>query len=192
MKNNRHGRARVLNQEEFQALFNELNKNPRDACLYAICFFTACRISEALQIETTDITIINVKDGQKKILTLRKATTKGKLSTRTIPVHAILDRYLEAYHPPKAGALFPGQVGRNKYLSRSTADRIFRNACEKLGLTGASTHSCRRSALTLMSKAGIPLREIQEVSGHRDLGTLQRYLEVSPEQVERAVNSIWL
>lgn len=34
----------------------------------------------------------------------------------------------------------------------------------------------------MMSSAGIPLRVIQEISGHNDLGTLQRYLEVSPEQ----------
>jgi len=38
-----------------------------------------------------------------------------------------------------------------------------------------------------MSSAGIPLRVIQEISGHNDLGTLQRYLEVSPDQKKRAV-----
>ena len=39
----------------------------------------------------------------------------------------------------------------------------------------------------MMSSAGIPLRVIQEISGHNDLGTLQRYLEVSPEQKRNAV-----
>ncbi len=39
----------------------------------------------------------------------------------------------------------------------------------------------------MMSSAGIPLRVIQEISGHNDLGTLQRYLEVSPEQKRHAV-----
>jgi integrase/recombinase XerD len=33
----------------------------------------------------------------------------------------------------------------------------------------------------------IPLRVIQEISGHNDLGTLQHYLEVSPEQKRKAV-----
>jgi integrase/recombinase XerD len=33
-----------------------------------------------------------------------------------------------------------------------------------------------------MSSAGIPLRVIQEISGHNDLGTLQRYLEVTPQR----------
>ncbi len=30
-----------------------------------------------------------------------------------------------------------------------------------------------------MTNAGIPLRHIQELSRHNDLGTLQRYLEVT-------------
>ena len=46
-----------------------------------------------------------------------------------------------------------------------------------------STHSFRRTALTQMSNAGIPLRVIQELSGHRNLEQLQRYLEVSDQQV---------
>ncbi|MDJ0573014.1 MAG: hypothetical protein QNJ53_28805 [Pleurocapsa sp. MO_192.B19] len=36
--------------------------------------------------------------------------------------------------------------------------------------------------------ADIPLRHIQEISGHNDLGTLQRYLEVSPEQQKQTVS----
>ena len=184
VKNNRHGRARVLNQDQIALLFAELNKKPRDACLFAICFFTACRISEALHLETTDIL--------DETITLRKATTKGKLKTRTINIHRFLKPYLENYQPKKAGALFPGQIGRNRYLSLATADRILRSACERIGLKGVSTHTFRRSALSFMSSNGTPLREIQEISGHNDLGTLQRYLEVTPEQAKKAVNSIWL
>ena len=75
------------------------------------------------------------------------------------------------------------------------ADKVLKAACDsasahaglRIGLVGVSTHSFRRTALTMMSSAGIPLRVIQEISGHNDLGTLQRYLEVSPEQKKRAV-----
>ena len=41
-----------------------------------------------------------------------------------------------------------------------------------------------------MSNAGIPLRVIQEISGHRNLEQLQRYLEVEPEQVRGAIASL--
>ncbi|NET62236.1 MAG: phage integrase family protein, partial [Symploca sp. SIO2E6] len=48
----------------------------------------------------------------------------------------------------------------------------------------------RRTALTQMSNEGIPLRIIQEVSGHRNLSQLQKYLEVKPEQVRGAVSAL--
>jgi len=67
------------------------------------------------------------------------------------------------------------------------ADKILRDACKRVKLEGVSTHSFRRTALTQMSSAGIPLRHIQEISGHNGLGTLQRYLEVTPEQRRKAV-----
>jgi len=55
---------------------------------------------------------------------------------------------------------------------------------------GISTHSFRRTGLTQLSNVGIPLRVIQEISGHRDLAQLQRYLEVKPEQVRGAVAAL--
>lgn len=45
-------------------------------------------------------------------------------------------------------------------------------------------------ALTQMSNAGIPLRVIQEISGHRNLEQLQRYLEVTDAQVLGAAASL--
>jgi integrase/recombinase XerD len=41
-----------------------------------------------------------------------------------------------------------------------------------------------------MHNAGVPLRVIQKISGHSSLATLQRYLEVSDEQVIEAVGVI--
>jgi integrase/recombinase XerD len=41
-----------------------------------------------------------------------------------------------------------------------------------------------------MSDAGIPLRIIQEVSGHRSLEQLQAYIEVRDEQVLGAVTAL--
>jgi integrase/recombinase XerD len=41
-----------------------------------------------------------------------------------------------------------------------------------------------------MSNAGIPLRIIQEISGHRTLDELYKYLEVEEAQVIGAVNSL--
>jgi integrase len=85
--------------------------------------------------------------------------------------------------------LFPGFGGRG-CLARSTGKEIFINACARVGIVGAGTHSWRRTALTEMSRAGIPLRVIQKISGHRRLRNLQKYLEVTPEQVQKAIHKL--
>ncbi len=183
MKVSGNGQSKVLTTEELQLLFNKGFLNSRDRCLYAICLFTGCRISEALALQKSDI--------KNKTITFRKSTTKGKLKTRTIDIPELLTSYLADYSPDSNSYnpyLFPSRVG--KPISRFRADRILRMACARVGLVGVSTHSFRRTALTQMHNAGIPLRHIQEISGHNDLGTLQRYLEVSPEQRKKAVSVI--
>ena len=178
-----NGQGKVLTAAELERLFNDGFVRGRDRTLFAICLFTGCRISEALALQVTDI--------KNKTITFRKSTTKGKLKTRTIDIPKPLKQYLDEYHPkdnPYNQHLFPSRQG--KALSRSSADKILRAACKRIGVEGVSTHSFRRTALTQMHNAGIPLRHIQEISGHNDLGTLQRYLEVSPEQRKQAVSVI--
>ena len=73
--------------------------------------------------------------------------------------------------------LFPGRHPNHhwKHLHPNSADRILREAFERAGIEGASTHSFRRTARSrAMSNAGIPLRIIQEISGHSNLEQLQR------------------
>jgi len=47
MKINRHGKAKILTQEEIQELFNEGFQSDRDRALFGVCLYTACRINEA-------------------------------------------------------------------------------------------------------------------------------------------------
>ena len=178
-----NGQGKILTPEELRRLFTEGFVRERDRALFGICLFTGCRVSEALALQTTDI-----KGGT---LTFRKSTTKGKLKTRIVDIQPVLAQLLDEYQPPRLeGALFPGMRGKSLTLTRFMADKILKAACDRIGLVGVSTHSFRRTALTMISSAGIPLRVIQEISGHNDLGTLQRYLEVSPEQKRRAVSVI--
>ena len=173
-----NGQGKILTSQELKLLFTEGFVRERDRALFGICLYTGCRVSEALALQTSDI-----KGGT---LTFRKSTTKGKLKTRVVDIQPGLAQLLAEY-PTSPGALFPGMRGRSLTLTRFMADKILRDATVRVKLEGVSTHSFRRTALTMMSSAGIPLRVIQEISGHNDLGTLQRYLEVSPEQKKRAV-----
>ena len=194
MKIDRHGQAKILTVAEIQLLFNEgfTVDPPRDRALFAVCLYTACRITEAVTLRKRDV--LDLKGQVRPEIIIRKGNTKGKLATRTIPVIADLRSKLAAYTPrPDSPYLFPGNVAHSRaesHLHRDSALWLLRSACARVGLEGVSTHSFRRTALTQMSNAGIPLRVIQEISGHRTLDELYKYLEVKPEQVLGAVASL--
>ena len=188
MKIDRHGRAKILSQAEIQLLFNQGLTTPRDRALFGICLYSACRIREACTLRTNDVYRRAGKVREEIII--RKGNTKGKLATRSIPVIEELRSLLVNYYPsPRTWYLFPGRHGKG-HINSDSAARLLREAFETVGIEGASTHSFRRTALTVMSNAGIPLRVIQEVSGHRNLDVLQKYLEVEPNQVRGAVSTL--
>jgi integrase/recombinase XerD len=90
---------------------------------------------------------------------------------------------------PSSGYLFPGR-GKQGHLTRQAADHALRQVCDRLGLPGFSTHSNRRTAATRLNNAGVPLRVIQQIGGWSSLAALQRYLEVTPEQMDEAIGRL--
>ena len=187
MKNDRHGKAKIFTQAEIQLLFSQGFQSDRDRALFGICLFSACRIREACTLRAAD-----AYDASGRVLprlTIRKANTKGKLATRSIPIIEDLRVLLTNYHPPSGQPyLFPGRFGG--HFLPDSADKALRKACKQVGLIGVSSHSFRRTALTQMSDNRVPLRVIQEVSGHRNLEQLQAYIEVRDEQVLGAVTGL--
>lgn len=188
MKIERHGKAKVLSLQEIQLLFNQGLTAWRDRTLFGICLYTACRINEACTLRRIDV--FDKKRNVRPELIIRKANSKGKLATRCIPIGEDLSALLTEYNPPLSQQfLFPGRWDKG-HISPMSASRILREAFERIGIEGASTHSLRRTALTTMSNQGIPLRIIQAVSGHRSLEVLEEYLEVKDEQVRGAIASL--
>jgi integrase/recombinase XerD len=188
MKVNRHGQAKILSTQDITRLFENGLTTDHHRVLFAVCFFTGCRIAESCSLLTADV--YGANGSVRPRLTLRKSNTKGKLKTRSIPVRPELLALLET-HQPKAGKryLFPGRWGRG-HIHPDSASAILREAFEGLGIEGASTHSFRRTALTRLSNAGVPLRVIQEISGHETLSALQKYLEVTEQQVVDAIATL--
>jgi integrase/recombinase XerD len=190
MKIERHGQAKILTQQEIELLFNEGLESDRDRALFGVCLYTACRIAEACSLKVIDV--FTPANAIRAEMVIRKGNTKGKLGTRTIPIIQELRLLLETYKHPSHPYLFPGQHLNHhwKHANPEAASHRFQEACMRVSIIGASTHSLRRSALTQMSNAGIPLRIIQEISGHRNLEQLQKYLEVRPDQVRGAVSAL--
>lgn len=184
------GRAKVLTQAELQLLFTHgfTQNPPRDRALFGVCLYTACRINEAVTLRVVDV--FNDRGVVRSHLNIRKENTKGKLATRTIPILQDLRLLLEKYDPYlEEEYLFPGH-NYTPHLNADSPGVILREACKRVGIEGVSTHSFRRTALTQMSNAGIPLRIIQEISGHRKLDELYKYLEVEPSQLLGAIATL--
>lgn len=75
------------------------------------------------------------------------------------------------------------------FLSRSIV-RLFRRLFDDAGLVGARSHSGRRTfgtkAARAITRAGGSLKDVQELLGHTNLATTQRYIE-GDEDAKRAV-----
>lgn len=183
-----------MTQQEIRRVFAEGLLTDRDRALFGVCLYTAARIREACTLLVADAyaTSRTVRTVRSELI-IRKSNTKGKLGTRTIPIIEELRSLLNRYQPPPGQPyLFPGKPYNTRlgHIHPDSAGLILREAFKRVGIEGASSHSFRRTALTQMSNAGIPLRVIQEISGHRNLEQLQRYLEVKPEQVRGAIASL--
>lgn len=97
--------------------------------------------------------------------------------------------YLDELGPPSPW-LFPSADDPEEHINRVRAHNILNEAFEAIGIDCASSHSMRLTCLTNMSRAGIPLSAIQEISGHSNLGQLQEYLAVDPADSHRAIMSL--
>jgi integrase/recombinase XerD len=191
MKINRFGKAEILNPQEITLLFSEGFVKPRDRALFGVCLYAAARINESCTLLKGDV--IGATRVRSKLI-IRAYNTKGGQDTREIQLHPRLKEFLEEYSIELKGRnphLFPGRHGLG-HIHKASADRILREALRRVELDeqGISTHSFRRTALSTMSDAGIPLRHIQSVSGHRSLSALERYLGVTEAQKENAISSL--
>ncbi len=185
-KIDRHGKAAILTAQQITQLFDCLGSD-RNRALFGCCLYLGCRISEACSLQTVDV---YASGGEvRSQIQIRRGNTKGKIATRTIDTHPKLLELLSKHNPGSVW-VFQSRSHYWRHLDPDSADWILRQACKKAGLEGVSTHSFRRTALTALSSSGVPLRVIQEVSGHCALNELQKYLEVSPEQVKSAIANL--
>jgi integrase/recombinase XerD len=125
------------------------------------------------------------------ILELPAAAAK-KGSGRRIPLHCELRL---ALHRLKATAeRLDGPVIVSERGGRMTAKSIvnwFTLTYDTVGLTGCSSHSGRRTFITmaarLVHKAGGSLRDVQQLAGHRSLKTTQGYIDGDADAQRRLI-----
>ena len=143
-------------------------------------YFSAGRVQE---ITTIKVRNINNNDG---LLTLEKSSTKTK-ETRQVPIpNSVMESlvgWIRSHELNDDDFIFFTDSKNTKYkkgeksISTQSVDKFFRKQFDWDGIDGASTHSFRRSRLTHLLEKGWNLKEIMDISGHKDLKSLQQYLD---------------
>jgi integrase/recombinase XerD len=161
-------RAAVLTADQISAMLAVAS--PRDAALVVLMCAGAMRVGETTLLAWEDVEGCTVsipggvtKTGQSRRLTLPPAACQWLKAWRVV------------CPTTKKGWVFPGQAGQP--LSVRGAQTAISKLAEKVDIVGVSSHSFRRSALTAAHQAGLSLREVAEISGHRSLAALERYLD---------------
>ena len=180
------GQARILSPKEIKNIF-QLLPSARDKAIFAIGIYTGLRVGEIVTLRADQL--FTEAGNVRNVLKVKRKKKKNVVYS-DIPMHEKLKKILADYYAPgKFGKwLFPSEAAASGHLTRAAAHNVLTKAFEILGLEDASTHSMRRSCLTSMSRAGVPLRTIQEISGHASLSDLQAYLDVDPDDKRRAID----
>lgn len=153
----------------------------RDKALLMLIYGTGMRISEALSVT-------------KKHLQGDYIVIKGKGSKeRMIPwigeARNLLEQYLDnmPFDIKDDEPIFRGEKG--KVLSTGVFSRRLINLRRSLGLPEhMSAHSFRHSYATHLLENGADLRSIQELLGHSDLTSTQRYTKVNLDHLIKSYN----
>lgn len=181
------GQAKILTPSEIKTVF-QLLKNDRDRALFALGIYSGLRIGEIITLKRNQL--FTKEGGVRNVLKVVRLKRKTTVYS-DIPIHPKLRDRLDAYRKSaedRSKWLFPSDDSETGHLERVRAHYILRAAFDALNLQDASTHSMRRTCLTNMSRAGVPLRTIQEISGHASLGQLQEYLAVDPADKHKAIS----
>lgn len=169
--------GKIFTDEEIETLWNNVDDSTVRWIL--ILIYTGMRIGELLQMTSSTMFL------KSQYMVGGLKTEAGK--DRVIPIHdAILPLVTE-------------QLGRAKFLMRNshgnkltyqTALRHFDSIMEKFGWEH-KPHDTRKTAVSLMHTAGIPIETVRIIVGHSGKGvTEQVYLYKTPSELVEAINKI--
>jgi site-specific recombinase XerD len=160
----------VLSRPEV-ARFLAAVAHPKHRAVLTTMYATGVRLSEALQLRVSDV------DSARACV--RVAQGKGQQDRYTLLPPTLLEAlrsYWRLTHPTTW--LFPGRRP-DQPLTVTAIQRRCAPAARRAGLTKpVSTHTMRHCFATHLLEAGVDLRTIQQLLGHRHLETTAVYLHV--------------
>lgn len=171
----------VLTIEEIESLLNiEQNSftGARDKALLELCYATGARVSETIAIRICDISDgfikIKGKGGKERIVPI------GKKALEAIDFYLINFRQRAT---SENDFLFVTEKG--KTMRRETIWQMVKSRAKKANIEkNISPHTLRHSFATHLLENGADLRLIQEMLGHSDISTTDRYTQISQSHIQ--------
>ena len=194
--------TRPLDNDEIRRVFAAFTGTfeVRNRGLFMLGVSTGGRISELLSLQISD-----VYQNQKPVTDLlyNKSIVKGGEVSRAVPVNvdgreaikALIDWHREKYATlAPTRPLFPS---RNKNgtvaMNRQTAHEMLKAAFITAGLNGKlATHSLRKSFAQRVYEQSGDIYLVQELLGHRNVATTQKYIGVNYATAREAVEGMAL
>lgn len=155
-------------------------RRARDRVVLEILYGSGLRVSEVcsltLQSVSSDVTTMRVmgKGAKERVVPL------------SAPAADAIKRWSQVRHEvvgeaPENSLLLSA---RGHAMSRRDVTRLLDEACERAGIIGGThPHALRHSFATHLMDNGADTRSIQELLGHSDASTTQRYTHVSKERL---------
>jgi integrase/recombinase XerD len=192
------GRAAVLTRAQVRQVFrvarNRDRLGDRAEAVFALSIGLGLRAKELAALKWADV---YEADGKvRPVVHLKAAYTKGA-RTRDVfvsssPLRKVLARYGEERWVMSARSsqapLFASQKGG--HLTAASMARFLKCLYREAGLTGASSHSGRRTLITGLAERGVDLKAIAEIAGHATIRTTAMYVESNPRRLARILQDV--
>lgn len=182
--------ARTINEKEAKRLFAFIGTQRnaiRNKAMLALSYYCGLRAKEIASLKIGDVMKANgtIKD----VADLCAEQTKGNRG-REFYINSYAKQHIAALikSMPLVDADFPllQVMGKRKAFSANGIAIAIRNIYASAGFTGCSSHTGRRSAISALANKGVGIRIIQKFSGHRQLQSVQHYLDANEEMVKNA------
>ena len=165
----------VLSRTEIFKILKSL-QNPKHKLLLALAYGAGLRVSEVVSLKVQDL------DCQELTVHIKKA--KGQKDRISIlPERLVIDFKNIIAEKTKEEFLFASERGGK--LTIRSAQKIFANALHNSCINKDATfHSLRHSFATHLLENGTDVRYVQELLGHQNIRTTQRYTRVTNPRIK--------
>jgi integrase len=172
--------------EEYERLLVTAEQRSADAHLMVLLGGDAgLRLGEIVALEWGDV------DLHARRLTVQKSDWRGHVTApksgraRRLPMTMRLTAALKSFRHLRSARVFC--LADGAAITRDQVIKAIRGAQRRAGLSQSGVHILRHTFCSHLAMRGAPARAIQELAGHADLTTTQRYMHLSPAATEDAI-----